>query len=107
MTPPPALADEPRLVNRMIMNHFKFRDPGGEGLDGIERQGLNPVMNAFLEYVDGHRARKFGPQPLHSGERLQGFRGLYVEAPAEIETWRATNSTTESDNAAKPRGNRP
>ena len=51
------------LVNRQIMDHVKLRDPGGEGLDGAdgpERQGLNPVINAVLEYVDQHRARKFG-----------------------------------------------
>ena len=51
------------LVNRQIMDHVKFRDPGGEGLDGAdgpERRGLNSVLNAVLEYVDQHRARKFG-----------------------------------------------
>lgn len=51
------------LVNRMIMDHVKFRAPGGEGLDGadgVERRGLNPVLNAVLEYVDEQRARKFG-----------------------------------------------
>lgn len=45
------------------MDHVKFRAPGGEGLDGAdgpERRGLNPVLNAVLEYVDEHRARKFG-----------------------------------------------
>lgn len=52
------------LTNRMIMDQVKFRAPGGEGLDGAdgpERRGLNPVLNAVLEYVDEHRARKFGP----------------------------------------------
>ncbi len=51
------------LVNRQIMDHIKFPAPGGEGLDGAnkpERQGLSPVLNAVLEYVDQHRARKFG-----------------------------------------------
>src|SRR6478735_5420755 len=51
------------LVNRQIMDHVKLRDPGGEGLDGAdgpERQDLNPVINAVLEYADQHRARKFG-----------------------------------------------
>lgn len=51
------------LTNRMIIDHVKLRDPGGEGLDGAdgpERRGLNPVMNAVLEYVDEHRARKLG-----------------------------------------------
>lgn len=51
------------LTNRMVMDHVKFRAPGGEGLDGAdgpERRGLNPVLNAVLKYVDEHRARKFG-----------------------------------------------
>lgn len=51
------------LVNRQIMDHVKFRDPGGEGLDGAdgpERQGLNPVMDAVVEYVDQRRARRLG-----------------------------------------------
>jgi hypothetical protein len=51
------------LVNRQIMDHVKLSDPGGEGLDGAdgpERRGLNPVMNAVLEYVDQQRAKKFG-----------------------------------------------
>lgn len=51
------------LVNRQIMDHVKLRDPGGEGLDGAdgpERRGLEPVLNAVLEYVDQRRADKFG-----------------------------------------------
>jgi|tagenome__1003787_1003787.scaffolds.fasta_scaffold20688753_1 hypothetical protein len=93
MTPPPALADEPRLVNRMIMNHFKFRDPGGEGFDGIERQGLNPVMNAFLEYVDGHRARKFGLSLYTPENPSRGFAACTSRLLMKLADFRSTPVT--------------
>ena len=43
------------LVNRQIMDHVKFRDPGGEGLDGAdgpERQRLNQITRAAPACID-------------------------------------------------------
>ena len=50
------------LTKRMVHGSREVPRPGDEGLDGAdgpERRGLNPVMNAVLEYVDEQRARKF------------------------------------------------
>src|SRR4051794_1467630 len=76
------------------MDHVKLRDPCGEGLDdadGSERgRSLNPVMNAVLEYVHQHHARRSGLSMKPAGRPRQAVQGLRLVSPCS----RRPNSTS-------------